>query len=200
MTSINTYPYSVQIEKAQRHLRTGDESEIDTLIGLLGRDLDELRQEWADEERALTPEDALRCIVTGVNQHGRDILYDATDWNDGSYIRVFELLVQHYGEALDGWEQTRRSWFGTVDKALAAHGSLFSVESLMCEGVEELPVGVSGASVGYILLEDIPEALTDLADAIRRGLPSEVESNIADVQGWLQHCVDHGTDLACFAG
>lgn len=197
--SINTYPYSVRIEQARRYLRTGDEADIDIVVDLLGNDLDELGQEWAAQERRLTPEDALRCIVLGVNENGRDIRYDTTDWNDGSYIRVFELLVQHHGEALDGWEQTRRSWFDTIDSALSANGSSFSVASLMCEGVEELPLGVSGSSVGYLLLEDIPEALTDLATAIERGLPSEIEDNVADVQGWLRYCLDRRTDLVCFA-
>ncbi|MFE3988846.1 hypothetical protein ACFXPR_30575 [Nocardia tengchongensis] len=160
--SINTYPCSVRIEHARRHLRTGNEAGLEALVDLLGSDLDELSEEWAAQERELTPEDALRCIVLGVNENGRDIRYDATDWNDGSYTRVFELVAQHYGEAPDGWEQTRRSWLDRIDSALAARSSTSSVASPMCEGVEELPQGVSGSSVGYLLLEDIPQVLTDL--------------------------------------
>ncbi|MQY27481.1 profilin [Nocardia aurantia] len=190
--------YAVRLADVMRQLRTGDANAVAALENTLGPELDDLAGEWAREKYDLTPREALRHMVAGVNDDGLDIREDYL--HDFLYIELLEALIRHHGRPLGGWDSIRPSWFGRVDGALAEAGIEFSISGLVHQGITGVPTQSYESGVGCLPYDEIPEVYALLAGLRRGDVPLDIMRYVADVRDWLKLCLDQHLDLVCVAG
>ncbi|WP_036494113.1 profilin [Nocardia sp. BMG111209] len=198
MGGTNIAAYAVRMADVVRHLRTGDENGVAAAADILGSELTVLTEEWAREKFDLTPREALRHMVSGVNDDGLDIRKDYL--HDFLYIDLFDVLVRYHGRPLGGWDSIRPSWFGRADHALSEAGIDFSISALVHRGITEIPAQSYDSAVGCLPYDEIPEIYALLAGLRRGDLPLELMHYVADVRDWLKQCLDQHRDLVCVAG
>lgn len=122
---------------------------------------------------------------------------------------ALKFICLHLGDVLphENWHDLRgSSWAKTLDKALKTIGvpakTLSVSKHLAGRGspFKQIPKYDDNPSIGYLTANEVGPVLEVLKNANFDALDEELRTNINDIRGWLQTCVETKRELICFGG